>query len=386
MAKLRGAHLQISTKDLRDKWVRRKGDLHAYNTLHKELGHERHKVIKDQSIINKLVVQANTGCIKSRNKLVDVNLQFIFTSAKHYSSYGGNILSFCDLITEGSLGLLKSIETYKPGKAQFLSYATWSISHYMINAINQSLIALHIPNTQKDRFYKANYIEDTRYFQNAADEDFLGGEYTRAFESIDNFAENKLGHRDLFTEFERALEKLTPREADVLRLHYYSYPGPLNFDEIGDIFNLTRERIRQIKEEAILKLKYSNYSKHLQAYIGFEFDESLLGPFRKELEREEVEFQNRKKAATETIQKRIEARRTKQEEELLERLSDTTSFFIEIDEKRYKVNIVNVDMENQKMECHILNYELSKILNFDFEDFLELNRKAKIINLQGESV
>lgn len=235
-------------------------------------------------------------------KLTKANLRFVVSVAKQYQNQG---LSLPDLINEGNLGLIKAAQRFDETRGfKFISYAVWWIRQSIlqalaeqsrivrlplnkigsINKINKAYAALEqeherAPSTEEisemldmsESDVKESMKNSGRHV--SMDAPLVEGEDSNLYDVL-NTGESpspdaELMTESLRTEIERALQTLTPREADLIRL-YFGLNGthPMTLEEIGETFDLTRERVRQIKEKAIRRLKHTSRSKILKSYIG----------------------------------------------------------------------------------------------------------------------
>ena len=170
-------------------------------------------------------------------KLTKANLRFVVSVAKQYQNQG---LTLPDLINEGNLGLIKAAQRFDETRGfKFISYAVWWIRQSILQALAEQSRIVRLP---------LNNVLNSGESPNP---------------------DRELLHESLRTEIERALETLTPREADVIRLYFgLGNQHPMTLEEIGETFDLTRERVRQIKEKAIRRLKHTSRSKILKTYLG----------------------------------------------------------------------------------------------------------------------
>jgi RNA polymerase primary sigma factor len=236
-------------------------------------------------------------------KLTKANLRFVVSVSKQYQNQG---LSLPDLINEGNLGLIKAAKRFDETRGfKFISYAVWWIRQSILQALAEQSRIVRLPlnkigainkvnqaysslEQQYERAPSSNEIADLLELSDAEvkqsmsnnnrhvsmDAPVGGDDETRNM--YDTMADNDLPDpeyelmRDsLRREIERSLSTLTAREGDVIRL-YFGLQGsqPLTLEEIGEEFELTRERVRQIKEKALRRLKHTSRSKLLKAYLG----------------------------------------------------------------------------------------------------------------------
>lgn len=235
-------------------------------------------------------------------KLTKANLRFVVSVAKQYQNQG---LTLPDLINEGNLGLIKAAQRFDETRGfKFISYAVWWIRQSILQALAEQSRIVRLPLNKIGSINKINkmyaYLEQANERPPSAEEiaKELDMTITDVKESMKNSGRHVsmdaplvegedsnlydvlrsgespnpdriLLHESLRTEIERALETLTPREADVIRLYFgLGDQHPMTLEEIGETFDLTRERVRQIKEKAIRRLKHTSRSKILMTYLG----------------------------------------------------------------------------------------------------------------------
>jgi RNA polymerase primary sigma factor len=249
-----------------------------------------------------LARRIRSGDDKALEKLVKANLRFVVSVAKQYQNQG---LSLPDLINEGNLGLIKAAQRFDETRGfKFISYAVWWIRQSILQALAEQSRLVRLPLNQvgslnkikkatsrlEQEFERPPSVEEiaqkldipehkldkamritTRYVSMdapiAEDEDT---KFLDVFISEDTpRTDNNLMRESLNKEIQRSLSTLTEKERDVINLYYgIGMNHGLTLDEIGAKFNLTRERVRQIKEKAIRRLKHTSRSKLLKAYLG----------------------------------------------------------------------------------------------------------------------
>lgn len=235
-------------------------------------------------------------------KLTKANLRFVVSVSKQYQNQG---LSLPDLINEGNLGLIKAAQRFDETRGfKFISYAVWWIRQSILQALAEQSRIVRLPlnkigslnkinkayaRLEQELEREPNYEEIAQVLEISEsevkeslrnsgrhvsmdaplveDEDNNMYDVLRAEDSPS--PEEGLMYESLRKEINRAISTLTPREADVIRL-YFGLDGqhPLTLEEIGEKFDLTRERVRQIKEKAIRRLKHNSRSKILKSYLG----------------------------------------------------------------------------------------------------------------------
>src|SRR6056300_606808 len=193
-------------------------------------------------------------------KLTKANLRFVVSVAKQYQNQG---LTLPDLINEGNLGLIKAAQRFDETRGfKFISYAVWWIRQSILQALAEQSRIVRLP---LNKIGSINKINKTYAFLEQAHERAPSAEeIAKELDMTVNDVKESLR-----TEIERALDTLTPREADVVRLYFgLANQHAMTLEEIGETFDLTRERVRQIKEKAIRRLKHTSRSKILKTYLG----------------------------------------------------------------------------------------------------------------------
>ena len=235
-------------------------------------------------------------------KLTKANFRFVVSVAKQYQNQG---LTLPDLINEGNLGLIKAAKRFDETRGfKFISYAVWWIRQSILQALAEQSRIVRLPLNKIGSINKINktyaFLEQAHERVPSAEEiakeldmtvsdvkesmknsgrhvsmdaPLVEGEDSNLYDVLRSGEspnpDRELMHESLRTEIERALETLTPREADVVRLYFgLGNQHPMTLEEIGETFDLTRERVRQIKEKAIRRLKHTSRSKILKTYLG----------------------------------------------------------------------------------------------------------------------
>ena len=235
-------------------------------------------------------------------KLTKANLRFVVSVAKQYQNQG---LSLPDLINEGNLGLIKAAKRFDETRGfKFISYAVWWIRQSILQALAEQSRIVRLPLNKIGSINKinktyasleqkyerepsadeiANVLEisanDVRESQRnsgrhiSMDAPLVDGEDSNLYDVIMSGEspnpDDNLINDSLRTEIERSLTTLTDREADVIRLYFgLASKHAMTLEEIGEKFDLTRERVRQIKEKGIRRLKHTSRSKILKTYLG----------------------------------------------------------------------------------------------------------------------
>ena len=239
---------------------------------------------------------------RALEKLTKANLRFVVSVAKQYQNQG---LTLPDLINEGNLGLIKAAQRFDETRGfKFISYAVWWIRQSILQALAEQSRIVRLPLNKIGSINKINKMyasleqeherapsaseiaahlemseDDVKEsMKNAGrhvsmDAPLVEGEDSNLYDVIRS-GESPIPDKDLLTEslrteISRALATLTPREADVVQLYFgLGDEHPMTLEEIGEQFDLTRERVRQIKEKAIRRLKHTSRSKILKTYLG----------------------------------------------------------------------------------------------------------------------
>ncbi len=238
----------------------------------------------------------------SLERLTKANLRFVVSVAKQYQNQG---LSLGDLINEGNLGLIKAAQRFDETRGfKFISYAVWWIRQSILQALAEQSRIVRLPLNRVGSLNKISktFSELEQKFEReptpeelaevleistgevvdtlkisgrhvSMDAPFVQGEENSLLDVLENDGEDKpdsgLINDSLRREVQRALSTLTQREADVVTL-YFGLNGEhaMTLEEIGEKFNLTRERVRQIKGKAIRRLRHTSRSKALKTYLG----------------------------------------------------------------------------------------------------------------------
>ncbi len=250
----------------------------------------------------RLAREIQAGNQEALEKLTKANLRFVVSVAKQYQNQG---LSLGDLINEGNLGLIKAAKRFDETRGfKFISYAVWWIRQSILQALAEQSRIVRLPLNRVGALNKIGKelskleqeyeripsaaelaeslemtiteVADTLRISGrhlSVDAPFAQGEDNRLLDVLENEEtpnpDNELMGESLKVEIERALSKLTKREAEVIRLYFgIGREHSLTLEEIGERFDLTRERVRQIKEKALRKLRHHNRSMALRAYLG----------------------------------------------------------------------------------------------------------------------
>lgn len=257
-------------------------------------------LVPDQEI--ELAIRIKKGDQSALESLTKANLRFVVSVAKQYQNQG---LSLGDLINEGNLGLIKAAKRFDETRGfKFISYAVWWIRQSILQALAEQSRIVRLPLNRVGALNKigkaysnleqeferepsaaelanelemdVNEVADTLKISGrhvSMDAPFAQGEENRLLDVLQNdqqpTPDSILMTESLKQEIERALSTLTEREAEVIKLYFgLNKEHSLTLEEIGERFNLTRERVRQIKEKAIRRLRHASRSKNLKSYLG----------------------------------------------------------------------------------------------------------------------
>ena len=264
-----------------------------------EIGKEK-LITPDDEV--RLAKEIQKGSQRALEDLTKANLRFVVSVAKQYQNQG---LSLGDLIYEGNLGLIKAAKRFDETRGfKFISYAVWWIRQSILQALAEQSRIVRLPlnrvgalnkigkelsklEQEYERLPSAHElaeslemtvgeVADTLKISGrhlSMDAPFAQGEDNRLLDVLENEEipnpDFELMGESLKVEIERALSKLTKREAEVIRLYFgIGREHSLTLEEIGERFDLTRERVRQIKEKALRKLRHHNRSAALRVYLG----------------------------------------------------------------------------------------------------------------------
>src|SRR5437667_4560892 len=264
-----------------------------------EIGREGLITAEEEVRLARLI---RTGDQNALDRLTKANLRFVVSVAKQYQNQG---LSLPDLINEGNLGLIKAAKRFDETRGfKFISYAVWWIRQSILQALAEQSRIVRLPLNQVGALNKIGKafstleqeferepsaselaeeldmslfeVADTLKISGrhlSMDAPFAQGEDNRLLDVIQDertpLPDHSLIKESLSKEVERALGTLTEREAEVIRLYFgLGREHSLTLEEIGEKFQLTRERVRQIKEKAIRRLRHASRSKQLRAYLG----------------------------------------------------------------------------------------------------------------------
>ncbi len=263
-----------------------------------EIGREELITIEEEVDLAQRIRQGDKDALE---KLTRANLRFVVSVAKQYQNQG---LSLPDLINEGNLGLIKAAEKFDETRGfKFISYAVWWIRQSILQALAEQSRIVRLPLNQVGSLNKINKafskfeqefertpspeeladilelpkekVSDTLRVSGrhvSVDAPFSDGEENSLLDVLINNdspnADRTLLNESLGKEIERSLATLTERERDIVKYFFGIGVQDMTLEEIGDRFGLTRERVRQIKEKAIRRLRHTSRSKLLKSYLG----------------------------------------------------------------------------------------------------------------------
>lgn len=250
-----------------------------------------------------LAIRIKQGDQKALEKLTKANLRFVVSVAKQYQNQG---LSLSDLINEGNLGLIKAAQRFDETRGfKFISYAVWWIRQSILQALAEQSRIVRLPLNKvglSNKISKAYSMLEQEFEREPSTEElaelleigteevettlgvaarhvsvdapFVDSEDNSLLDVLENpnaeAADADLEHHDsLRCEIERSLSTLTDRQRDVIKLYFgIGVEHPMSLEDIGEKFSLTRERVRQIKDKAITKLRTASRCELLKTYLG----------------------------------------------------------------------------------------------------------------------
>lgn len=263
-----------------------------------EIGHEELLTVEEEV---ELAQRIRKGDRKALEKLTKSNLRFVVSVAKQYQNQG---LSLQDLINEGNVGLIKAAEKFDETRGfKFISYAVWWIRQSILQAIAEQSRIVRLPLNQVGSVNKINKVLNKFEQENerrpsinelaekidlpeekiedamkvtgkhiSVDAPFIDGEESNLLDTMTSSdtptADNELVLESLRNEIARALQFLNERERNVIEAFFGINQQEMTLEEIADKYSLTRERVRQIKEKAIRRLRNNTKNKMLKSYLG----------------------------------------------------------------------------------------------------------------------
>jgi RNA polymerase primary sigma factor len=251
----------------------------------------------------RLARKIKQGDMRALEALTKANLRFVVSVAKQYQNQG---LSLADLINEGNIGLIKAAKRFDETRGfKFISYAVWWIRQAILQALAEQSRIVRLPLNRVGTLHKIGKassrleqglgrlpsaeeiakelelsegeVADTLKISNShlsLDAPFSTSEDNSLIDVLEDelqpSPDEALLSQSLKVEIEKALDSLTPREAEVINLYFgLNHEKALTLEEIGARFSLTRERVRQIKEKAIRRLRHASRSRSLRAYLNY---------------------------------------------------------------------------------------------------------------------
>lgn len=263
-----------------------------------EIGREDLITVEEEVELAQAIKKGDSQALE---KLTRANLRFVVSVAKQYQNQG---LSLPDLINEGNLGLIKAAEKFDETRGfKFISYAVWWIRQSILQALAEQSRIVRLPLNQVGSLNKISKAFQKFEQENerrpsaeelsavldipvdkvtdslkvsgrhiSMDAPFVEGEDNSLLDVLVNddapVADRTLINESLQKEIDRALSTLTERESDIIKMFFGIGCQEMTLEEIGDKFQLTRERVRQIKEKAIRRLRQDSRSKLLKSYLG----------------------------------------------------------------------------------------------------------------------
>lgn len=251
---------------------------------------------------NELALRAKNGDKFARDKIVRANLRFVVNVSKKYQGRG---LDLTDLISEGNIGLLNAIERFDVSRGyHFISYAVWWIRQSILKAIGEKGRAIRLPSNRANELAKIEGARKSVVGSKSEDQEFeevaemlhmdkvhvremiyisremasldapVGGEsddrtFGEYIEDIKNLPENAVMEESMHDEINKVIDTLQPKEAAILKMRYgIGVEKPMSLQEIGTICNLTKERVRQIENRALVRMRQPHRASRLSVYVA----------------------------------------------------------------------------------------------------------------------
>ena len=251
---------------------------------------------------NELALRAKDGDKSARDKIVRANLRFVVNVSKKYQGRG---LDLTDLISEGNIGLLNAIERFDVNRGyHFISYAVWWIRQSILKAIGEKGRAIRLPSNRANELAKIEGARKSVVGNKSEDQEFeevaemlhmdkvhvremiyisremtsldapVGGEsddrtFGEYIEDIKNLPENAVMEESMHDEINKVIDTLQPKEAAILKMRYgIGVEKPMSLQEIGTICNLTKERVRQIENRALVRMRQPHRASRLSVYVA----------------------------------------------------------------------------------------------------------------------
>ncbi|MBU4486437.1 MAG: RNA polymerase sigma factor RpoD/SigA [Candidatus Delongbacteria bacterium] len=273
----------------------------SLNEYLKEISRENLLTAEEEVELTKIMRTKGVKAQKAKEKMIKSNLRFVVSVAKQYKNQG---LSFNDLINEGNLGLIKAASRFDETKGyKFISYAVWWIRQSILQALAEQSRVVRLPSNKisvlnkihktrsalQNKFEREPTMEEIAGIMETTEEEIyntlkISGQHLSIDSPIKDGEDNRLidvlksdqspqpdsdiTDFSLSIEIERALATLSQREKEVITMYFgIDRYEPLTLEEIGQELSLTRERIRQIKEKALQRLRHKSRSKTLKMYL-----------------------------------------------------------------------------------------------------------------------
>ncbi|MDD4205436.1 MAG: RNA polymerase sigma factor RpoD/SigA [Candidatus Delongbacteria bacterium] len=273
----------------------------SLNEYLKEISRENLLTADEEVELTKIMKTKGVKAQKAKEKMIKSNLRFVVSVAKQYKNQG---LSFNDLINEGNLGLIKAASRFDETKGyKFISYAVWWIRQSILQALAEQSRVVRLPSNKisvlnkihktrsalQNKFEREPTMEEIAGIMDTTEDEIyntlkISGQHLSIDSPIKDGEDNRLidvlksdqspqpdseiTDFSLSVEIERALATLSKREKEVITMYFgIDRYEPLTLEEIGQELSLTRERIRQIKEKALQRLRHKSRSKTLKMYL-----------------------------------------------------------------------------------------------------------------------
>ncbi len=273
----------------------------SLNEYLKEISRENLLTAEEEVELTRIMKTKGIKAQKAKEKMIKSNLRFVVSVAKQYKNQG---LSFNDLINEGNLGLIKAASRFDETKGyKFISYAVWWIRQSILQALAEQSRVVRLPSNKisvlnkihktrsalQNKFEREPTMEEIAGIMDTTEDEIyntlkISGQHLSIDSPIKDGEDNRLidvlksdqspqpdseiTDFSLSVEIERALATLSQREKEVITMYFgIDRYEPLTLEEIGQELSLTRERIRQIKEKALQRLRHKSRSKTLKMYL-----------------------------------------------------------------------------------------------------------------------
>ncbi|HXK50434.1 MAG TPA: RNA polymerase sigma factor RpoD/SigA [Clostridiales bacterium] len=273
----------------------------SLNEYLKEISRENLLTAEEEVELTRIMKTKGIKAQKAKEKMIKSNLRFVVSVAKQYKNQG---LSFNDLINEGNLGLIKAASRFDETKGyKFISYAVWWIRQSILQALAEQSRVVRLPSNKisvlnkihktrsalQNKFEREPTMEEIAGIMDTTEDEIyntlkISGQHLSIDSPIKDGEDNRLidvlksdqspqpdseiTDFSLSVEIERALATLSKREKEVITMYFgIDRYEPLTLEEIGQELSLTRERIRQIKEKALQRLRHKSRSKTLKMYL-----------------------------------------------------------------------------------------------------------------------